>query len=310
MKAASQSGSSRWLQSALALQINSRDGHILKTAPTFARFSRLIPAMQFALRACRAICLLWSFAWLPALTSSAQQAPVDSLLTVPMFVASGGVDLPAASYASRFGLGYEAGAGFWVKTRRGWLFGVEYSYLFTSKVREAVLDSIRLRSVSTPNQLVGKDGLFADVRVTGRGYKFPTLKIGRVWSGVQLLPGASVNGGAFALLGVGFWQHKINFEDVAGTATPLSGAYVKGYDRLTNGLALTQNLGYLYLSRRRRVNCFLALELTEGFTRNRRAWDFSTAQRDTRARFDVLIGARVGWLFTVYKKLPRSYYYD
>ncbi len=226
-----------------------------------------------------------------------------------MFVAAGAVEQPFGVYADRFGIGYSVGAGFWLKTRSRWLLGLDFTYTLHNQVRESVLDSVALRTVGAANQLAGSDAQLADVRITGRSYRFPVVRVGRVWP-ARLLPGAGANAGVFGTVGAGFWQHKINFEDVSGTATPLRGAYVKGYDRLTNGVVLTQTLGYLHLSRQRRINFFLALEASEGFTQNRRSWDYSTQRRDDRQRLDLLFGARVGWLFTVYKKLPREYYYD
>ncbi|MBC7448028.1 MAG: hypothetical protein H7330_08220 [Hymenobacteraceae bacterium] len=244
---------------------------------------------------------------LRAQTVRAQTTRADTALTVPIFAIGGGYDLPGADFAQRFGPGPAAQAGFWLKTKRGWLLGFDYGFRFTGKVRESVLDSIRLRDVATSNQLIGSDGIYSDVRITGRGYTL-FLTGGRVWP--LHLPGAGANSGLFTTLGVGFWQHKINFEDVATTAVQLSGAYKKGYDRLTNGPALTQRVGYLYLGAKRRANFFINLEATQGFTQSRRAWDFSTERRDTRQRLDLQFGVRAGWLFSVYKKLPNEFYYN
>ena len=231
----------------------------------------------------------------------------DTALTVPMFAIGGGYDLPGGDFAKRFGPGPAAQAGFWLKTKTGWLLGFDYGFRFTGKVRENVFDSIRLRDVANPNQLIGSDGLYSDVRITGRGYSL-LLSAGRVWP--LKLPGASANSGLFTTVGAGFWQHKINFEDVATTATQLRGDYVKGYDRLTNGPALVQRVGYLYLGVKRRLNFFIDVEALEGFTQNRRTWDFSTERRDTRQRLDLQFGVRAGWLFSVYKKLPNEFYYN
>jgi hypothetical protein len=235
------------------------------------------------------------------------RAKADTALTVPMFVLGGGYDLPGGDFAKRFGPGPAAQAGVWVKTKGGWLLGFDYGFRFTGKVREGILDSIRLRDVSTPNQLIGSDGLYSDVRVTGRGYTL-MLSAGRVWP--IRLPGAGANAGLYTTLGAGFWQHKINFEDVGKSAVQLRDDYVKGYDRLTNGPALTERVGYLYLSAKRRINFFVNLEATQGFTQSRRAWDFSTQRHDTSHRLDLQFGIRAGWLFCVYKKLPNEFYYD
>lgn len=242
-----------------------------------------------------------------ARAQTGRAARADTAMTVPLFMVGGGYDLPGADFADRFGPGPAAQAGLWLKLKRGWLLGFDYSFRFTGKIREGVLDSIRLPDAPQANQVVGSDGLLSDVRVTGRGYTL-FASAGRVWP--VRLPGAGANAGLFTAVGAGFWQHKINFEDVARSATQLSGDYVKGYDRLTNGPALTERVGYLYLSAKRRINFFVNLEATQGFTQSRRAWDFSTERRDTRQRLDLQLGVRAGWLFAVYKKLPNEYYYD
>jgi hypothetical protein len=231
----------------------------------------------------------------------------DTAMTIPMFGIGGGYDLPGGDFATRFGPGPAAQAGFYLKLKRGWLLGFDYGFRFTGKVRENTLDSIRLRGASSPNQLIGSDGLYSDVRVTGRGYTL-LVTAGRLWP--VMLPGANVNSGLFTSVGAGFWQHKINFEDVARSAFQLRGEYRKGYDRLSNGPAITERIGYLYLGQRRRLSFFLNLEATQGFTQSRRALDYSTQRRDTRQRLDLQFGIRGGWLFAVYKKLPNEYYYD
>src|SRR5688572_26799444 len=121
---------------------------------------------------------------------------------------------------------------------------------------------------------------------------------------------ASVNSGVYVLAGAGFMQHKIHYEDVSRTASQLRGDYKKGYDRLTNGLALTQNLGYMYLAERRNINFFVQLEITEGFTQNRRDYNFDLMGPDNQKRLDLLYGIKLGWIFPVYKKLPQEFYYN
>ena len=111
----------------------------------------------------------------------------DTAMTVPLFMVGGGYDLPGADFADRFGPGPAAQAGLWLKLKRGWLLGFDYSFRFTGKIREGVLDSIRLPDAPQANQVVGSDGLLSDVRVTGRGYTL-FASAGRVWP--VRLPGA------------------------------------------------------------------------------------------------------------------------
>ncbi|KAA9341015.1 hypothetical protein [Adhaeribacter soli] len=237
-------------------------------------------------------------------SAKAQTARKDSLMPVPMIYATGGFDLSGADMAQRFGNNFEAGGGFLFKTKTNWLFGLELTYLFGNEVKENALSNITTKE----GYLIGEDGIYADVRITERGTKLPMFKAGKLFSAP--FGRASVNSGFFVLGGIGLLQHKINYEDVSNTAPQVRKEYQKGYDRLTNGLALTQNIGYLFLDRNRRINFFAALEVTEGFTRSRRDYDFNQMQKDTRNRFDLLAGIKLGWIFPVYKKLPQEYYYQ
>lgn len=225
-------------------------------------------------------------------------------MNIPMIYATGGYDLAGGDIKDRFGNNFEIGAGFLYKTKKNWLFGLEGSFLTGNKVKENPLDSI----LTEDGFLIGEDGLIADVRISERGVKLPVLKVGRLISAP--IGKASVNSGFIFLAGVGFMQHKINYYDVTGSAPQIRGDYQKGYDRLTNGIALTQNIGYLYLNRKNHANFFINLEITEAFTKNRRELNFNTRTKDTQSRVDLLYGIKVGWIFPVYKKKPAEFYYN
>lgn len=251
----------------------------------------------------RLIVLLLSFV-AAGLSAVAQSRPTDSLMHVPMFYAAGGYDIAAGDMTTRFGNNFEIGGGFMFKTKKNWIYALDCSFLTGSTVKENPLDSLLTRE----GMLIGEDGLNADVRISERGIKLPVFKAGRVIS--MPIGKASVNSGLMLMLGVGMLQHKINYEDVSGSVPQIRGEYKKGYDRLTNGLALTQNIGYLYLNRKNHANFFLTLEFTQAFTKSRREFNFNTRQKDTSERVDLLFGLKAGWIFPVYKKRPDDYYYN
>jgi hypothetical protein len=116
------------------------------------------------------------------------------------------------------------------------------------------------------------------------------------------------NCGIVFKLGLGFIQHKIRIEVIGNNVPQLSKEYKKGYDRLSNGFLLSQNLGYLYLSSNRLVNLYFGLECMEGFTQSRRSFDYDKMQRDTNKRLDILYGAKVAWILPLYKQAPKEYY--
>jgi hypothetical protein len=237
-------------------------------------------------------------------SATAQSSKSDSLMNIPMIYATGGYDFAGGDIKDRFGNNFELGAGFLYKTKNNWLFGLEFNFLTGGKVKENTLDSI----LTEDGFLIGEDGLIADVRISERGIKLPVLKVGKLISAP--IGKASVNSGFMFLAGIGFMQHKINYYDVTGSAPQIRGEYEKGYDRLTNGLALTQNIGYLYINRNNHANFFVNLEFTEAFTQNRRELNFNTRTKDTQSRVDLLYGVKVGWIFPVYKKKPAEFYYN
>jgi hypothetical protein len=132
------------------------------------------------------------------------------------------------------------------------------------------------------------------------------IKLGRVFP--FKISNASKNSGFFANIGWGILHHKIKIEDVTNTAPQVTDDYAKGYDRLTNGTMIVENIGYIYFDRKRYLNAFVMFEFTQGFTKNRRSVNFVTGVQETKQRLDLLYGFKFGIGFPIYKKLPDEYY--
>ena len=112
-----------------------------------------------------------------------------------------------------------------------------------------------------------------------------------------------------ATFGAGYIQHKI-FIDTPGNVVPyLEDEYRKGFDRFTNGPMLNQFLGYVNFSNSKRVNFYAGIDLTEGFTQNRRT-NFDTGLKDETKRFDLMIGIHIGWVFPLYKRVADQIYFN
>lgn len=227
----------------------------------------------------------------------------DSAVFAPLIIGTGGFSLPGGDLADRFGWNSHVGGSLLFKTTQNWLFGVSSAFLFGNQVEEDdVLDPLRTEG----GAILDRNGEFADILLLQRGYtvfghfgkQFPW------W-------GPNPNSGFVFLAGLGFIEHRIRIQDNNGNTVPaLTGEYKKGYDRLTNGLGLRQEIGYHYLSNRRLVNFYVGLEVTQAFTRNRRSLNFDTRQTDTSDRFDLLYGLKAGWIIPLYKRVPREFYYD
>ncbi len=207
--------------------------------------------------------------------------------------------LPKYDLEKRFGPNLSAGASFTWKTKRNLLFSVEGSYFFGNNVREDVVSSIR----NDKGQITDNEGYPADLRLTQRGWNIYS-NVGYVISKL----GHNPNSGVFFTVGGGWMQHKVNLYDANKKVAAVNGDLKKGYDRLTGGFALTQFVGYKYISNNRIANCYFGFEFYEGFTQSLRGYNYDTGLADTQKRFDMLIGFRFGWILPLYKRTKDFYY--
>jgi len=207
--------------------------------------------------------------------------------------------LPAADLASRYGSNFALSGGTQYLWPSNFMVGVEYQFLFGSQVKIDVLASLR----GPEGLIIGRDMQFASVFLRERGY---TLKA----SAGYLLAGPSEKArqGLLLQFGLGYLTHRIRIVDDFDSVTQLSGDLIKGYDRKSGGLALSQYIGYLYLDRDRLLNFHAGIELTEGFTKSVRKFNYDTQMPDTDRRFDLLLGAKVGFIIPIGKNERVIYY--
>jgi hypothetical protein len=247
----------------------------------------------------RRLAYLLAFLFLP-LVSLAQKSIKDSFISVPMLGVQMAVQLPGGDMADRFGINGTAGASLYFKTKTNWLFGAEFNFLFGGNVKEDPLLPIETRD----SFLIGSNGLPQLVRYYERGYS-PMLRAGKIFPGI----GPNKNSGLMLKAGVGFIQHKIKYYWNSGEPPQLQGDYIKGYDRLTNGLSISEAAGYLHLSNKNYLNFSAEIEMIQAFTRNRRSWNFDTHEEDTGNRLDLFFGLRITWLVPMYGRSSEQVYY-
>jgi hypothetical protein len=190
--------------------------------------------------------------------------------------------------------------GFHIKDKKNWYYGVQFNYLFGNKVHEPNLLSNLLTS---RGEILDEQGQIATMFIQERGFNV-------FLQGGKLFPviGPNKNSGLLITGGVGFLQHKIRIEHQEAKITQLEGEYLKGYDRLTNGLSLNQFIGYYHLSNNRLINFYIGAQGTEGITQSRREWNLDTQTQDTAKRLDMLFGLRAGWILNLYQRAPNDYY--
>ncbi|OWY22608.1 hypothetical protein C7N43_01535 [Sphingobacteriales bacterium UPWRP_1] len=207
--------------------------------------------------------------------------------------------VPAADMAKRFGLHSMVGGSILRKNAANVLFGVEGHFLFGNRINE---DSLAINLLNSEGYITGTDGLPADVNFFLRGFRLQ-VKAGKLFA-----IGANPNSGIFVTGGAGVLQHKIHIEDRTKSVPQITGKYRQGYDRLSNGPALSQTIGFINLDKNRRVNFFAALEFTQAFTKNRRALNFDTRIAETGTRLDLLFALRAGWILPLYAHSDNRFY--
>jgi hypothetical protein len=247
----------------------------------------------------RSILLL--FFLLPTLPVIAQDEPPAREAAL-LFRLGYGYQLPGGALADRFGGNFSVDGGLDLLLReQDWVFSVEGQFLFGSEVKADVLAPLR-----TPEGYIyAADQSPADIRLSGRGF-YVGAAAGR------LIPLSAVNPrSALRLsLGGGLLQHKIRIQDDPFHFVPqLSAEYKKGYDRLSNGPALRQFIGYQLLNPGGGLHFYAGIDLLQGFTRSRRDFNFDTQQADDRARLDLLFGLRAGWILPFYLRKASEIYY-
>jgi hypothetical protein len=237
--------------------------------------------------------ILFIFLWSTSTALNAQRnLPKD--FNAFNITASFGAQKPAGDLAQRFGNNLGVGGGIeYVLIPSGWSYNINAQYIFGQDVYEDVLSKIR----TTDGNIIGETNAYADVVLRMRGL-YTGASIAKI---LKLHDGGNHYGGIRLSLGAGWLNHHIRIQDnTQGSVPQLDVQYAKGYDRRSSGIALTQFLGYQMVSRDRTFNFFAGFEFTEGFTRNRRGFNFDTMQRDDLKRHDILYGVRVGWSVPIF----------
>jgi hypothetical protein len=215
--------------------------------------------------------------------------------------ANGSLDFPAGDMAKRFGTSYRVGPALLYKTTSNWLIGAKFDFILGGTVKQDSL-MINIRDkYSNYNthiyEFINGSGQRIGVPVHERGYAVG-LSAGRIFTFNKQHP----NDGLTLLASAGFIQHKINIFDKDKSVQQLRGAYLKGYDRLTNGGFVEAYAGYSHFSKSRLVNFTIGFDALFGFTQGRRDYLFDVMHADNQQRMDILYGLRGGWFIPIFKR--------
>jgi hypothetical protein len=244
--------------------------------------------------------VLYTFALSILVISAFAQSVKDSSFRIIMTGVHFGGQMPGGDLQQRFGTNLSAGANVVWKTKKNLMYSVEASYFFGNRVKQDVVANMR----NEKGKITDNEGYPADLRLTERGWNI-YAKVGYLINKL----GKNPNSGLMINVGAGWMQHKINLYDAAKKVAAVKGDLKKGYDHLTGGFALSQFIGYQYLSNNRLANFYVGLEFYEGFTKNLRGYNYTTGTYDDKQRLDIMMGARFGWILPLYKRTKDIYYY-
>jgi hypothetical protein len=207
--------------------------------------------------------------------------------------------IPAADLKKRFGAHQTVALCVDYITQKNLIVGLEGQILFGNSVKENPLTIL----LTPEGDIIGNDQTLVDFGLRERGGNVQ-LRLGYLF-GI-----AHQRSGLLTTIGVGGMWHKIRITDNTKNMVQLDGDYIKGYDRLTGGLSLTQFVGYQHLVRYSGLNWFAGFESTQGFTKPQRDYDFSTMSRPQGNRTDVTLGFKIGMTLPfIGEDAPEEIYY-
>ena len=231
-----------------------------------------------------------------ALTTFLPWAKAQEAGEVPalQFSAHYGFQLPAGDMKQRFGKNGMAGLQADLTFPSGWTLGLQTSLLFGKEIKEDVLALLRDEN----GFIYGYSGAPSTVLLRQRG-QYYGFHLGWFFDFHHRVQAR--RSGLMLQAGAGLLQHKIRITADPNNPVPqIADPYVKGYDRLSNGPALRQSLGYRYLSKNRRINFHLEVEAYQAFTQSRRDWNIDQLLPGNQKRLDLLFGFRLSWILPFY----------
>lgn len=233
--------------------------------------------------------------------SFSQEQQKDSATFYTLFSASYEYQIPGGDLSKRFLNNSNVGASLLFKNEKNWIYGIDFNFIFRDTVKEtSVLDSI-----STSNgYIIDGNGVYAEVFLYERGF-YASAKLGKIFPVFN----SNANSGLTFIGSVGLLQHKIRIENTENTASQIKGDYKKGYDRLTNGLGISEFIGYTYLGEKKLSNFMIGFEFVQSWTQCRRDYNFDQMKKDTAKRFDMLSGIKVSWAIPIFKRTTNEFYY-
>jgi hypothetical protein len=213
-----------------------------------------------------------------------------------------GLDFPIADMAVRFGTSNRIGTAIYYKSEKNWMFGLKTDFIFGRQINEPAFLSNLLYSDAT---LLSSSGFRTHPVALERGYVI-AIEAGKIFKIVSKNP----DNGLLCLTSVGFLQHKIFITTKPTNIPQLDGDFLKGYDRLANGLSIEQFVAFNHFSKTGAANFSIGINALVGITQGRRDYLFDEMKPGNDKRLDILIGIKGNWYITLFRRKSEDYYFE
>ncbi|MFZ4401587.1 MAG: hypothetical protein ACOYO1_16260 [Bacteroidales bacterium] len=234
---------------------------------------------------------------------NAQISLKDSSAFAGLISLSYSFQFPGGDMAKTYGNNSSIGTSASIKTKANWILGADFNFIFGNDVK--LYDQIVNSIAPADGNVIARDGTFTDIKMFERGF-YTAIKLGKIIPVFKSNP----NSGLLLMGSAGYLQHNIRIEVDNNNTPQLMDDYAKGYDRLSSGFAISEFIGYIYLSDRKLTNFFAGIEFTQGWTKSLRDYNFDTRQKDSNQKYDSFFGIKIGWIFPLYKRSPEKFYYN
>ncbi len=225
----------------------------------------------------------------------------DSSESIPFIRFQYSYLFPSGNYEETFQQANTVGGAFGLKTSSNFEFEIEGNFMFGSKVNQS---GLLLGIANERGDITDSQGELVRISYDLRGFSlFAT--VGRIIP----LKITNRNSGILTQVGVGYLQHRIFIDYRDGDVFQLSEEMLKGYDRLHSGLSLKQFVGYQHFGIKNMYNFYIGIELQQGFTKNRREYNYDTQSFDLDRKLDFLYGFRAGWSIPIRERASEEFYY-
>lgn len=253
----------------------------------------------------RSLLLIAQLAFISSLLSQRLQgpAPAPGSGSYIMLKVGGGFYATSGDLAKRYSQFASIPVSLGYKSKSNMSFSLNYSPLLGSKVNITGLFGDML---GPSGEILDQNGFPTIIRYYMRGFSAGGT-LGKVFPA-----GKSSKHGSFEIsAGAGMLQHYIKMQFDAGRTPQLEGIYTAGYDRLTNGVQLSQHFRWQYLNTET-ISVYAGIDVCQGFTKNRRSWNFSEMAAETKVRKDIFFGLSAGIIIPVTLKASaaESKYFD